>query len=219
MLEGTVRAILAAAEKAAKGGFEMMVAEDGSTDRTPEIAAKMAKADPRIRVISTKKRIGRGASLANAIRSAKGEIVIYMDADLAADIKHLPQLIREIESGSDITTGSRLLPGSKVIGRRSIRDIASKGYNLLLRILFSTRIRDHQCGFKAFRKSSVLPILAQVKDTHWFWDSELLIRAQKEGLKATEFPIMWTDRKESTVRLQSDILNMGLAAIRLRLSL
>jgi glycosyltransferase involved in cell wall biosynthesis len=199
--------------------YEIILAEDGSTDQTPQIARSLASSYPDIRLIITKKRLGRGLSLSNAIAAARGDIVVYMDADLATDLSHLDALIREIENGSDISTGSRLMPGSKVSGRNALRDIASKSYNLLLRLLFRTAVRDHQCGFKAFRKSSVLPLLSEVKDTHWFWDSELLIRAQARGLKVTEIPVNWTDRKESGVRLHADILYMGLAALKLRLSM
>jgi len=221
MLESSVNQLTKAMAAAplAGLGYEIVIAEDGSTDGTQGLAEKLARSDRRIRVLSTKKRIGRGFSLSNAITAAKGDIIIYMDADLATDLSHLPRLIREIGSGSDISTGSRLLAGSKVIGRRRLRDIASKGYNLLLRLLFRTKLKDHQCGFKSFRKSSVLPLLPQVRDGHWFWDSELLIRAQKAGLKVTEFPVEWADRRESSVKLQSDVLYMGAAAIRLRLSL
>jgi hypothetical protein len=140
-----------------------------------------------------------------------------MDADLSTDLSYLERLIREIEQGSDISTGSRLLAGSDVHGRSYLRAFFSRGYNLMLRLLFRTAIRDHQCGFKAFRKNKILPLLEKVGDKHWFWDSELLIRAQAEGHKLSEIPIRWSDRKESGVRLHSDIVSMGIAALLLRL--
>ncbi|MCI0503079.1 glycosyltransferase family 2 protein [Candidatus Micrarchaeota archaeon] len=199
--------------------YELLIAEDGSSDATADIAQKLASANPRIRPIITKKRLGRGLSLSNAIIASRGDIVLYMDADLATDLSHIPALIGELERGSDIATGSRLLPGSRVSGRNALRDIASKSYNLLLRLLFRTEVRDHQCGFKAFRRSSILPLLKDVHDSHWFWDSELLIRAQARGMRVAEIPVRWTDRKESGVRLHADIIYMGLAALKLRLAI
>lgn len=201
----------------ALGSYEILIAEDGSTDDSAEIAQSLQSST--VHALISKKRLGRGASLSNAIASADGDIVAYLDADLATDFTHLKQLVDEIEKGADICTGSRLLPGSRVEGRSRARGIASKGYNLLLRILFSTKIHDHQCGFKAFRKSSVLPLLKEVRDVHWFWDSELLILAQRRGLEVKEIPVSWKDRKESRVRLGTDIIYMGLAAFLLRFRL
>ena len=198
---------------------EIIIAEDGSTDGTPRVAAAIAARDKNVRVIETKERAGRGISISKAIRAARGEVAIYMDADMATDLAYLPELVAAVDGGADIATGSRLLPGSKVSGRSALREIASRAYNLLLRLLFNTGIKDHQCGFKAFRRSSVLPLLDMVRDRHWFWDSELLIRARRRGLRVAEMPVAWRDRKESRVRLHSDIITMGMAAIRLRLSM
>ncbi len=197
--------------------YEIIIGEDSSTDKTLEVAKKLTS--PNVKLFSSPKRLGRGLTIKKAIAASKGDIIVYMDIDLAADLNMLSELILSIENGADISTGSRLLPTSKVCGRSLIRTIFSKGYNLFLRTLFPTKIYDHQCGFKAFRKYSLLKsnLLSEVNDNHWFWDSELLIRGQIKGLKVTEIPIKWTDRKETGVKLHSDIVNMGLAAIRLRL--
>ncbi len=195
--------------------YEIIIAEDGSTDDSA-VAAKTMVSD-RMILMSSREKLGRGLALKKAIQAAKGGIVMYMDADLATDLGHLRELIATIENGADISTGSRLLKDSKVKGRNFLRELSSRGYNSLLRLLFRSRVHDHQCGFKAFRKSSVLPLLDEVKDNHWFWDSELLIRAQRKGLKVEEIPVRWTDRRQSGVKLHTDILYMGLAAIKLRL--
>jgi glycosyltransferase AglD len=199
-------------------GYEIILCEDGSTDGSRQVAEGLARSK-NIVLMSSAQRLGRGRALGNALRSARGSIVIYMDADLATDLRHVPELIRQVESSADIATGSRLLPASAVHGRSALREFFSRGYNLLLRLLFRTSVHDHQCGFKAFRKSSVLPLLSSVKDGGWFWDSELLIRAQARGLRVSEIPVEWADTEASTVRLQSDILRMGLSALRLRLDL
>lgn len=197
--------------------YEIIIVEDGSTDGTAEVAMRLSSKN--VRVLSSTKRVGRGISLSNAISAARGDIVIYMDVDLATNLAYIPRLIEKIEDGAEIATGSRLLRDSKVVGRSFIRSFFSIGYNLLLRLLFGSKIKDHQCGFKAFRKSSIEPMLAEIGDAHWFWDSELLIKAQRKGLKVSEIPVEWTDRKESSVRLYFDVLYMGLAALRLRCSI
>ncbi|NYZ73980.1 glycosyltransferase family 2 protein [Candidatus Micrarchaeota archaeon] len=197
--------------------YEIILAEDGSTDNTRQIAGNLASG--KIRLLTSEKKLGRGLALSRAMVSAKGDIIVYMDADLAADLRHLKALVSEIENGADISTGSRLVPGSKVHSRSFLREFFSRGYNLLLRLLFRTSIHDHQCGFKAFRRSRIVPLLKEVEDKHWFWDSELLIRAQKKGLKVAEIPVEWTDSKGSSVKLPSDIPSMGLSALLLRLRL
>lgn len=197
--------------------YELIIAEDGSSDDSVSIAEKFVSKN--IKLLTSKKRLGRGLALRNAIMASKGEIIVYMDADLATDLKHLPQLIEEIKKGFHISTGSRLISGSDVYGRTFLREIFSRWYNIILRLLFKTSIHDHQCGFKAFRKSTILPLLEEVQDNHWFWDTELLIRAQSKDFKVSEVPVKWTDKKNSTVSLVSDIFSMGLAVLKLRLSL
>lgn len=215
ILKRNVSKLLEAAKSL--GDFQIILAEDGSTDGSREVASALARGP--VSLLSSQKKLGRGASLKRAIKASSGDTVIYMDADLATDLCHMEELVSGIGKGYDIVTGSRLMKGSAVTGRSTLREFFSRGYNLMLRLLFNTGINDHQCGFKGFRKSAVLPLLDSVQDDHWFWDSELLIRAQKKGLKIAEIPVKWTDRKDSSVRLRSDILRMGAAAIRLRLKI
>ncbi|MBU0532198.1 glycosyltransferase family 2 protein [Candidatus Micrarchaeota archaeon] len=194
--------------------YEIIIAEDGSTDNTVNIARSLTS--EKLKVLSSKQKLGRGLALSNSIRFAKGKIVVYMDVDLATNLPHLKTMIQEIEQGADIVTGSRLMKKSQVSNRSTTRNFFSNGYNLLLRILFGSRLLDHQCGFKAFKKSSILPLLPEISDPHWFWDTELLILAQRKNLKIIEIPVKWTDKKNSKVNLLSDIPYMGLAMLKLR---
>jgi len=188
-----------------KRPFEIIIAEDGSTDGTYEAAKRLT--NKRIRLLHSRKRLGRGAAISRAVRGTDAEIVVYADADLAPDIKSLHRLIAGVEKGTAISTGSRLLPGS-VVQRSVARELVSRAYNFLVRLLFGSVIHDHQCGFKAFRRGDVLPLLNEVEDRHWFWDTELLVRAQANGLKVDDFPIRWREGKESKVRLWADIAYM-----------
>ncbi|HVP25873.1 MAG TPA: dolichyl-phosphate beta-glucosyltransferase [Methanomicrobiales archaeon] len=193
--------------------FELIIAEDGSTDGTPDLVRRKAGEDPRIRLLHSDERLGRGRALTRAFGEARGSIVCYYDVDLATDLKHLGELIGAIRAGADIATGSRLLPSSEVT-RTGEREVASRGYNILVRLLLGSRVHDHQCGFKAFNREKVLPLLPSVKATHWFWDTELLVRGQRAGLRVAEFPVVWRTGRTTTVRMK-DVFEMGGAILSL----
>ena len=194
-------------------GFELIIAEDGSTDGTPDLVREKAAADPRIRLLHSDERLGRGRALTRAFGEARGGIVCYYDADLATDPGHLGELIGAIRGGSDIATGSRLLPKSDV-RRTGGREVASRGYNALVRVILGSRVHDHQCGFKAFNRQRILSLLPSVRATHWFWDTEVLVRGQRAGFRVTEFPVVWRTGRTTTVR-PADLFEMGGAILSL----
>ncbi len=184
--------------------YEIIVAEDGSTDGTDKIVQRLVNG--KIRLFHSDVRLGRGKALMNAFEKAKGEIVISMDVDLATNIKHLKDLIEAIENGYDIAIGSRLIEGSKA--KRSFeRLLYSKVYNFLVRALLKSKIKDHQCGFKAFKKDIVVKLGKEAKDNHWFWDTEILVLAQRKGYKIKEIPVEWTEGKDTKVR-RTDVFYM-----------
>jgi glycosyltransferase involved in cell wall biosynthesis len=193
--------------------FELIIAEDGSTDGSADLVRTWMKDDSRVRLLHSDERLGRGKALNRAFLAAEGRIVCYYDVDLATDMKHLATLIGAIRNGYDISTGSRLLPESR-IQRSGEREIASRGYNLLVRTVLGSRLHDHQCGFKAFSRDRVLAVIPSVKDSHWFWDTELLVRAGKHGYRICEFPVIWNQGEKTTVR-RHDVWDMGTAVLRL----
>jgi glycosyltransferase involved in cell wall biosynthesis len=194
-------------------GFELIIAEDGSTDGSTELVKQYEQDDPRIRLLHSDERQGRGKALNRAIFESKGKIVCYFDVDLATDMQHLPELIDAIREGADIATGSRLMPQSDSI-RSGGREIASRSYNFLVRLFLGSRIYDHQCGFKAFRKDRILPILPTLRSSHWFWDTEILVRSQRKGFRVCEFPVRWRAGKGTTVKMK-DVFEMGSSILRL----
>jgi len=193
--------------------FEIIVAEDGSSDGSAEFVRDYALKDPRVRLLHSDTRLGRGRALNRAITEAKGEIVCYYDVDLATGMQHLPELVTTIQNGADISTGSRLLPSSDTV-RTGGREIASRSYNFLVRFFLGSRLFDHQCGFKGFRKARIMPLLPRIRSEHWFWDTEILVRAQRMGYKVAEFPVHWRAGKGTTVRMK-DVFSMGSSILRL----
>lgn len=195
--------------------YEIIIAEDGSTDGTDEIAQRLAKSNPKVRHLHSDERLGRGKALKRAFKQADGDVLVYLDVDLSTDMRHLKELIDAVaKEGYDVATGSRLMKESQT-ERSFKRDFASRVYNFLVRTFLGSRLRDHQCGFKAFKRSTVLPLLDDVKDDHWFWDTEILVLAQRRGLKVKEFPIRWRQSGETKVRFTKDVLYMFSQIVRM----
>jgi glycosyltransferase AglD len=193
--------------------FELIIAEDASTDGSFELAKRWAIHDSRVKVLHRDKRLGRGSALTKAWKESAGDIFCYFDVDQATDMKDLPTLLQVVEDGYDGATGSRLIPESYVV-RDQDREMKSRVYNNLVRIILGSNIHDHQCGFKAFRRETMASLLPFIFDTHWFWDTELLILCQKRGYVLAELPVRWIQGQSTTVKT-SDILSMSMAIINL----
>ncbi|WP_373189694.1 flippase-like domain-containing protein [Halolamina sp.] len=214
-IEETVRTTLSTLATFLKpGSYEVIVAEDGCEDRTPDIADRLSKELPGVRHFHSDERLGRGGALEEAFSAAHGETLVYFDTDLATDMKHLAELVDTVRTGeADVATGSRWMPG-KVADRPAKRGVPSKGYNGTVRLFLRTGLRDHQCGFKAISREAFDAIHDDVEDRHWFWDTELLVRAQRGGFRVKEFPVDWEPKGDSKVDLVRDVLGMGSQIIR-----
>jgi hypothetical protein len=214
-IEGTVETTL---ERLASflpaDAFEVIVAEDGCDDRTPEIASRMAAADERVRHVHSDERLGRGGALDAAFDAAAGDVLVYFDTDLATDMSHLEELVERVRTGDcDVATGSRWMPGRRA-DRPAKRGVPSLGYNTLVRLLLRSELRDHQCGFKAFSRDAFETLRHDVQDDHWFWDTEMLVCAQRRGLTVEEFPVDWTPKGDTKVDLVRDVFGMGSQILR-----
>jgi glycosyltransferase involved in cell wall biosynthesis len=190
------------------GSYEFIIAEDGSTDGTAERAEKIAQNNPSVRHIHREKRLGRGTALNNAFKQSSGEVLVYMDLDLATDLNYLKPLIEAITiEGYDFSTGSRMLRDSKA-ARTWSRSMSSRTYNFLVRHMLGSELRDHQCGFKAFKREPVMSLLDKVDATHWFWDTEIMVRAHCQGFRIKEIAVEWKSGKDTKVNLFKDSWNM-----------
>ena len=208
-------AITASTLQEITSSFEIIIAEDGSTDGTDRIAAELADTHEYVKHLHSDARQGRGRALNRAFKFASGDILCYIDVDLATDMKHLSELIDAIRyEGYDFSTGSRMMPTSDV-KRPLKRGIASKGFNFLTRNFLRSELYDHQCGFKGFKRESLFELMDSVEDEHWFWDTELLVRAQHAGYKVKEFPVIWRHGGATKVDLVKDVIGMGSQILRL----
>ncbi len=203
------RAVVEAMREAERVGeeFEIIIAEDGSTDGTDKIASELERRFVVVRHLHSDERLGRGEALRRALKSSRGDVIIYMDADLSTDIKHLKDLVEGIRDGYDIVIGSRLLKDSDV-ERPISREIPSRVYNFMVRLLLGSNVRDHQCGFKALRREVAEDLFEKVEDNHWFFDTELLILAQRKGYKIKEIPVRWRHEGNSKVKVFRDSVYM-----------
>ncbi|MFW0794070.1 bifunctional glycosyltransferase family 2/GtrA family protein [Gordonia sp. CPCC 205515] len=174
------------------------VADNASTDSTLALAAELAGDQDGLRVIHLDEK-GRGRALNAVWRASDAEIVAYCDVDLSTDLNALMPLIAPLKSGhSDIAIGSRLSRGSRVV-RGPKREFISRSYNLILRTTMRAKFSDAQCGFKAMRTDVARLLLPYVEDTGWFFDTELLVLAERIGLRIAEVPVDWVDDPNSTV--------------------
>jgi len=195
--------------------YEIIIAEDGSTDGTDKVAAMLSERYSFVKHLHGEKRLGRGTALKNAFKKSNGKTIIYMDVDLATDVGQIKFLVRAIEEeGYDFAIGSRMLSESKVERSRT-RQIASKSYNFLVRAMLGSKVKDHQCGFKAFRREALMQLLDEVTARHWFWDTELLVRAFRKGYTIKEVPVEWKSGRETKVRLFKDSFSMAGQVIKL----
>lgn len=198
--------------------YEIIISDDGSTDNTPKIARKLQEEYSQIKYLRDKINKGRGEVVMQGFKICKGNIIAFMDIDLATDLEYLPMLIESIKKGSDVATGSRWLNNSKVC-RTLDRKITSYVYNSLVRFLFDSSIKDHQCGFKAAKKEVILDLskeMGERTDRSWAWDTEVLICAQKKGYRVHEFPIEWKNGMDSKFNYFKDIPKVFLYLLKLK---
>jgi putative flippase GtrA len=185
------------------------IADNGSTDATWAIADRLARELPEVRAIHLALP-GRGRALRAIWSQSEAEVLAYMDVDLSTDLNALLPLVAPLLSGhSDLAIGTRLARGSRVI-RGPKRELISRGYNLLLRTLMGARFSDAQCGFKAIRRDPARVLLPLTRDTGWFFDTELLVLAERAGLRIHEIPVDWIDDLDSRV----DVVATALADLR-----
>lgn len=199
------------------GPIELVIADNGSTDKTKAIAARLCNEFDYVKLVQIPIR-GVGAALQESWKTTNADIVGYMDLDLATDISHLRSVFEHFRNSEiSVVNGSRLSKGSQVFGRSLLRTTTSKGLNFILRAVFGTKFRDGMCGFK-FLRSAVLPTLIEngANSSGWFFSTEILVLAEKLGYGVIEIPVIWTDDPNSKVRIVKLMREYLLAIYRLK---
>jgi putative flippase GtrA len=202
-LESSMRTVFDYASKnLTEYEWRVHVGDNASKDRSKEIYTKLHNENPTRFTFRTLDKKGRGLNLRESWLKEDYDIAIYMDVDLSSDINAIKDMVDHIrDRKADLSIGSRLLPTSKVIGRKLLREITSRGYVFIIKTLASTKISDFQCGFKAISKELALKIVPEVEDNTWYFDTELILLTEKSGYKVYECPVRWTDDPGSTVNV------------------
>src|SRR5712691_9674361 len=176
------------------------IADNGSTDATWAIADRLARELPEVRAVHMELP-GRGRALRALWSQSEADVLAYMDVDLSTDLNALLPLVAPLLSGhSDLAIGTRLARGARVV-RGPRREAISRCYNVLLHATLGAGFSDAQCGFKAIRADMARLLLPLTRDTGWFFDSELLVLAERAGLRIHEVPVDWIDDPDSRVRV------------------
>lgn len=183
--------------------WSIVIADNGSTDRTPGIGQELAKTHPHSVSYMRISAKGVGLAIRESWLQSDADIVGYMDVDLATELNHLIDVARCFESiGTHVVNGSRLLPDSEVIGRTLKREITSRGLNIIMRVALGVQFTDAMCGFKFFRHETAVQLLESIPVIpDWFVSAEMLVRAEWLGLTIEEIPVKWTDDPNSKAKV------------------
>jgi dolichyl-phosphate beta-glucosyltransferase len=187
---------------------EILVVDDGSKDRTAEVAESFGKAFPALRVLSNGENRGKGYSVRHGMREARGRNVLFTDADLSAPIEEAPKLIEALKT-YDVAIGSRALDRSLITVRESrFREFAGIIFNTIVRVILRLPFVDTQCGFKAFRREPCKIIFEQQRIERFGFDPELLYLARHHGLHTVEIPVRWAHSPATKVNMLRDSVLM-----------
>jgi glycosyltransferase involved in cell wall biosynthesis len=197
--------------------WRILIADNASTDSTLAVAQELAQKHADVASLHIPQK-GRGRALKASWLGSAADIVSYMDVDLSTELAAFPLLIEAIASeGYDIAVGSRLSSASDT--RRSLkREVISRGYNLMIKALFLTRFSDAQCGFKALSRQAVRELVPLAENNEWFFDTELLILAEKGGYRVKDIPVRWLEDPDTRVNIRRTVWEdiRGLLRLRLR---
>ncbi len=181
--------------------WTIVIADNGSTDGSLEIAQNISKRYAGVTYVHITQK-GRGRALKQVWLESQADVMSYMDVDLSTELEALPRLVAAIETeGYDVAIGSRLAPGAKVV-RSPKREFTSRMYNVLIRVIFpGVKFHDAQCGFKAISRRAAQDLLPLVRNTNWFFDSELLLLAHRKGYRIKEIPVAWNEDPDTRVKV------------------
>jgi dolichyl-phosphate beta-glucosyltransferase len=196
---------------------EIIVVNDGSRDNTAELVRAFSAQDSRLRLVENPGNRGKGYSVRHGVLQARGEVIVFSDADLSSPIEEIPELLDALAAGADIAIGSRWLRADLQTKRQSpARQVFGRVFNLMLRIILGLHFKDTQCGFKAFSRRAARTILPLQRIEGWGFDPEILFLARKFGFRVTEVPVRWAHREGTRINPLLDGARMLQEMVRIR---
>jgi len=198
--------------------YEIILVDDGSSDRTAEVARGFVPTVGSMRVIENQRNLGKGAAVRQGIAAARGDLILFSDADLSTPIQELAQLEKAVQAGADAAIASRGISGARVPTRPPFyRELMGKIFNLLVRIITLPGIYDTQCGFKLFRRPMAQSVFQKLTITGFGFDVEALYLVRQSGGRIAEIPVEWHDVRGSKVSPWRDAVRMLIDLFRIRL--
>ena len=197
--------------------YEVIVVDDGSRDGTVDLVEKWEKGFPQLRHVKNATNRGKGFSVRNGMLRGKGRLLLFTDSDLSTPIEDIDKLMDAIDGGCDMAIGSRAIEGSNVlVSQPAYRVFMGKVFNLLVRIIFGSSIRDTQCGFKLFRREAAEVIFPRQTIWRFGFDVEIVFIGERLGYRVCEVPVIWENSEETKVSALRDSVSMFLDLIRIR---
>ncbi len=196
---------------------EILVVNDGSRDETAAIVRAYAQRSPAVRLVENPGNRGKGYSVRHGMTEARGDVLLFSDADLSSPIYEASKLFAALDEGADVAIGSRWIQRELQTERQPLhRQLFGRIFNLLLRIILGLRFKDTQCGFKAFTRRAAQEVFSRQQIERWGFDPELLFLAHKLGLRVAEVPVEWANDERSKIRLLHDSTRMFLEVLSIR---
>jgi dolichyl-phosphate beta-glucosyltransferase len=205
--------------KSSRSDVEVIIVVEKSQDQTSEVAEREIDRDPMFRLITNNVQRGKGFAVRTGMLEAKGQTVFYMDADLSTPLSEVFSFLATLAApnGPDIVVGSRADSRSKIIKRQSLfRESLGRTFNFFVQLIGVRGLKDTQCGFKAFRRSTVKPIFSRQTVDGFAFDVEVLLLAEQMNFKIVDLPVRWINSPDSKVRIWIDPLKMLWDLIKIR---
>jgi len=203
--------------KASNLKIEIILVNDGSTDKTKQDIKKLIKGKKNIKLISYPENRGKGYAIKRGVGKAKGNLILFTDIDLSTPLTEINKFLSFIDSGADIVIGTRKVKGAKIKKhQKPIREWLGRGFTFLSNLILQVKVSDFTCGFKLFKKKAAKKIFKKTKIKRWGFDAEALFLAEKMNFSIVEVPVIWENDEDTKVDLKKDILGSFADLLKIR---